>query len=247
MRMALALSLVLVVSACVASTEGGPSEPSVSVGAVTTAVTTTALVTTTTPVATTVEGRDCPESGRGYQCPPDMWLVPAGSPSAFSGGLHASGRYRTRVFMPSIEFTQLDQFTGYEHELALVVDVVGCVVAGPCHKVLIFGPALAAQVDLETLASRVCIEEIATIGDVAFGLPATVLELRMGCAEILVAEAVGRPAGVLDGGNTVRLMAVNLDDDTQIFVIVEAPTPEFDAYLEEVAQPILDSIRFLDG
>lgn len=216
------------------------------------ATTTVAPATTEAITATTADPDTCPPGGggqtsRGVHCPPDMWAVPAGYIGGFLGRPHAPGTYQTTFFEPEFEFTQPDQFTGFETDASMVLDRDGCFVDDNlCRELAVLGPVVAAQATLD-LDDAECVLDAATSQGVLFGRQASVLNLQINeiCTLGYFPSGVfGRP-NILEVGVTARLMTVNMDDDTQIMVIVQAST-DFDRYLAEVAQPIIDSIDFLD-
>jgi hypothetical protein len=222
---------------------------------------TTTPTTSTTTEATTTTMEECTEregvlrTRRGFVCPPTLGEF------IFSDGpdLYLPGVYQTRAFHPALRFARTTTFTTFgEHAEHLVFDLSdhGAVssMSGP------FGDGMASLPEQSptnapegwswvTDSTSTAIE----IDDV----PATRTDFTADCdfprpqefrgCEFLHDEISTPGLPVWHHLHNDRVTYIRVHHSIQEFtIIVEANQGHADTYWTEVAQPILDSIEFLD-
>lgn len=245
MRVAPAVVLALVMSACVATEEGGPSEPSVA--AVTT--TTAAVTTTTKAVTTTVAEDECEPHPDGYNvtrkglvCPPS---IPVDADDLF---LYLPGTYRTRVFAVPFEFTRHVQGqAAWEADWGVGLDVTQTAGFPWATEIAAHVDADYPTPDFAAIAAHECASDTRLVERAALisGVEADLLDLVVIC-DFFWAGAT--PTGRIDfrDGDRWHLYALQVAGTDLIISAVATPVSAFDGYFTDVVQPIIDSIRFLD-
>lgn len=246
MRASPVVVLALVVSACVASVEGGPSEPSIEVAA----VTTTAVVATTTQAGTTTTSLEgsCPEASRGFTCPPDLPVsgrdVGGTNPSeplrVQNPATLAPGTYRTGLFPVPFTFVVAEPVRSFgEDQDGQIVDLGG---PGSTYGVYVMDRSVRAAIDRD--------EEHYGVND---QVEVTVFESTAFMTVFTVDSDwrtdVDNPSGIIfafiEPDHRAAVIDVEVDGQ-QITVLISPPLGEFDTYFETVALPLLESIVFLD-
>jgi hypothetical protein len=250
--------LVLLLAAC--STAGGDTttttapltEPS---------TTTTAPATTTTTERTTTTVEECTERNgvlrnrRGFVCPP--WLIPLDFVGIGTGqtAIHLPGTYDTRQFIPRFRFTREEQFTTVgERTQSVAFDYP------PNMAMEAFGGEgaleLARLPELQPVGRPddwIWVEELETGEIEVGGSPAMVTSFTANCLDetsvnpdacLFDIPALGN--GIWTQLHGQRTAVIVVDTPDPMTIVVEADDRSFDTYWAEVAQPILDSIEFLD-
>jgi hypothetical protein len=249
--------LILVLAAC--STAGGdttttalPAEPSTTT--TTTPSTTITEPTTTTTVEECTERDGVLRTRRGFVCPPTLGQFVSVENTDF----HLPGVYETRAFDPRLRFTRTTRFTSIgEHAEHLVLDLSDdggiYVMSGS------FGDGIASLPErIPNLApedwnwvggpvsTTISIDEV----------PATRTDFTARCD---FPQTQDRGCVFLDDdvslaglppwghGHGDKITYIRVHHPRQEFTIVVETGPEaVNTYWTEVAQPILDSIEFLD-
>lgn len=238
MRRLLAVVLLVLVG-CSSATADTTSTVGAEAAAATTAVTTTTAVT-----ATTEAGGECqphPDgylaTGRGFVCPPDLPLAERNVAVGFLDGV-----YRTRLFAVPFEYTRhsVGRATG-EESTFVNMDLVEADGLWEVSLVsFVDDPAqLRAEIlDHECAADTMFVEAARLIG----GIETDMIDFTVECDFVSSqAEVPG-----FRQGERLQHYALQVDGTDLIVVVVASPPAAFDDYLVEVAEPLIDSIVFLD-
>ena len=251
-------ALGLVLAAC--STAGGdtattavPAEPS-------TTTSTAAPTTTTTEPTTTTSETECVDrdgdgvlrTRRGFVCPPYMRSYDRTGPTEAIADIHLPGTYTLRQFTPAITFTRTERFRAYGEN----VDIVEYDSHGPYHRIL-SGAAhenLAAFPDTQpwTHPDHQWKSDIEVTDTTIDGYPATITGFTADCPDpdggvdtpFCRFDLEGVPEWAQTDGQRTAVIVIDLPSGP--FTIVAQSPDDFDTYWTEVAQPILDSIEYLD-
>jgi hypothetical protein len=251
--------LVLLLAACstasgnTTTTTAPLAEPSTT--STTPSSTTTEEPTTTTTVEECVERDAVLRNPRGFVCPPHLRTIEltGGGNASPETSIHLPGTYTTRLFDPGFTFTNTNQFAS-AGELPTTAQLDTCD-GYNCPPLLIAWSGTAARwfrdLPLEDLEFVTNLDRSETqVG----GYPAEVadfqgrdceVESATPCYVLTIPEAPGAAQWAYppDG----RFVIISVDTPAGLVVFdVEVQASNFDTYWTEVAQPILDSIEFLD-
>jgi hypothetical protein len=244
------IPLVLLLAACTAVAEDTTTTAPLAEPSTTTS--TTALTTTTTTTDEECSERDgVLRTSRGFVCPPSMVDRGVGI-GGDESQIHLGGSYETRLFLPRFSFTQPAMFRSRgESVMALDLDFT-CPIEDCTRKITAFSHDVAEEIIGEDPAQRLSFASdlrrtLTRIGGVPadrldFSLSATDCDELRACA-LLLPSLADEPVGL---GRDTRNVLFVIETPTLMVILVEARTVLFDAYWTEVAEPILDSIEFLD-
>jgi hypothetical protein len=242
--------LVLLLAAC--STAGGDPTTTAPLAEPSTTTTTAPTTTTTTePTTTTVE--ECTErdglvrNSRGFICPP--WLWAEGFPE-FGDPTHLLGEYETRFFDPALSFAREERFLSLGENPGSSVALDGATFTPWVYAI---ATDRLDEVRSVNYAELEWIADLRTTEIEAYGAPATQIDFQIaeecesftGECRIPVFDDLHISIESWTSGDRVRLLLVDRSNGPIGFEIT-ASDGEFDTYWTEVAQPILDSIEFLD-
>jgi hypothetical protein len=256
--------LVLILAAC--STAGGDTTTTTAPPAEPSTTATTAQTTTSTTEATTTTEEECVErdgvlrNERGFVCPPVILALKMEPGRGPEPTMHLAGTYETRQFTPRLRFTRTDPFvTIGESTNWLVFDTdhnnsmyLGAH-SGPLGSQLAELPNLTPITRSDDWQWAVGVE---TTQDEIAGYPATFTTFTANCFDETKPEAnqddcsftipalAGGPYWGQRHGDAITV--VTLDTTEPITIIASTDQRTFDTYWTEVAQPILDSIEFID-
>ena len=189
-------------------------------------------------------------------CPPHLVTVTLVAVGQANTVIHEPGTYETRLFTPPLRFTRDEAFTTVgERDQSVAFDL-------PTNTAMeAFGGELALQLatllDLQPVNrpdAWVWVEDIETEDIEVGGYPATVTSVTANCLdEAATANALdcffdipangGLPFLQFHGQRTAVIV---VDTPDPMTIVVEAAGRTFNTYWTEVAQPILDSIEFID-
>ena len=223
--------LLVVVTACTTETSSTPQTPA-------TDTPSTLATTTTVAVTTTLGMDDCPAGGggqtrRGLYCPPDL---PLGLREIDRTYLMMPGTFTSREFPHTFEFTRDSSWEGFpDNDFFLNLDAPG----NPTS--LSIGLPEDIPVWEEAIETDECLNVVETGTSTVGGYPADYVDFAATC---LVVVPVPIAFNVWDGLR-VRLYKFDTGDLTFPLLVGEW-SDEFNAYFTDVAEPIIDSIRFLD-
>ena len=247
--------LVLVLAACSTAGEDTTTTTAPLAEPLTT-TTTAATATTTTEGTTTTTVEECVErdgalrNRRGFICPPH--LAPFGETVGY-----LPGHYETQILRPSLGFSLPGRMRS-PGEARSVLPF--CDADTNCIPAVMFWTGDNART-FQSLdyPDAVFVSNLTTTETRLGGIPATRLDFeveRDPCPDEFTA---GAPCFVIrvpepppgnaqwafqPGGRFVLIHVSEIDPPLTVFI--EASTVTFDTYWTEVAQPILDSIEFLD-
>lgn len=257
-------SLVLILAAC--STAGGNSTTSPTTP-LPTSSTTISILTTTTNTESITAPEECVERDgvardrRGFICPPHLNVL-----EKTGGDLYRKGRYRTRLFEPALTFARTEPFpSGGESFVAVELTAdPKPVVHGTYQHVTAFGPPFSefyaalptATPDNKPEGWEWAIDQIVTEMIVG-GFPAIRTAFTTHCLVDGPAKVGPDWVCVFNPGDASfwppvfawndRVAVVEVEvPGGPVTILVQSPRDAFDRYWSEVAQPILDSIEFID-
>ena len=222
--------------------------------------TTLSILTTTAAESTTTKAEECVErdgvlrTSRGFVCPP--YLAAVGT----DGGSYLPGDYETRLFSPRLRFTRADRFeTVGENAQQVGLDNPPAIDGIPpiTRRIDAFaGDAAVAVADLPNLqpgnrpddwdwTTDVRTSEV-LIGGIAAHLTTftAVCIHEPGFADPVCHLEMPAP-GPWTHNHRAGIAIVVVETPEPLTILAEAGR-DFDTYWTEVAQPILDSIEFLD-
>ncbi len=255
LRMLLAAAVLLAAAGCGASVD---VELDVAAQAPTTATSTvTSAATITAAGATTAATAECPPGGggqtdRGFFCPPDLpaFFQPGGMARVVHSAL--AGTYRTGVFTVPIEFTQQDRFQTEGERVDSVNLDNRCGLdpfVGTCWSATLYALG-STEIDLTEFASSDCIGAYELSDSLVGGNAATLLDIRS-ISPTCIAFVLEVPdlfgGFLMNSGERYLLYSVAAANGEDLLLVVAIiPAEDFDEYMA-VAQPMIDSIRFLDN
>jgi hypothetical protein len=248
--------LVLLLAAC--STAGGDTTTTAPLAEPST-TTTTAPATTATQATPTTSEEECVErdgvlrDGRGFICPPFLTAGP-------EGHFYLPGEYETRLFQPRLRFSRTDRFES---------DGENAERAGLDNPPPIDGiPPITSRIDAYTGDTALAVADLPdnspsnrpddwewtadarTSGMQIGGVTAHLTTFTAVCLD--EPEFTDPICSFLMPGpdpwshvHGAVISIVEIDTAEHLTIIVEAGR-DFDTYWTETAQPILDSIEFLD-
>jgi hypothetical protein len=257
-------ALVLLLAAC--TTAGGDTTTTAPLAELSTTSTTAPSTTTTEPATTTTEGECVDRDGdgvlrnsRGFVCPPTLVVLSIEPMRGPEPTWHLPGTYETRQFEPRLRFARDTRFVTVGETanwLVFETDFTGD------EEIAIFSGELGSQLaELPNLVPIVkpddwewATEVETTEGEIG-GHSATVTMFTANCRDETTPEddrdeceftipAAGD--GYWYNAHGDRLALITLDTPEPVTLIVGTNGRAFDSYWAEVAQPIFDSIEFLD-
>ncbi|MDX1748588.1 MAG: hypothetical protein R3324_21865, partial [Halobacteriales archaeon] len=235
----------------------------------TTSTTTTAQSTTTEPTTTPTE-EECVErdgvlrTRRGFVCPPHLKLLEAVPGFGLASvEHHLPGEYRTRLATPAFSFRRTDRFESFgEGPAYLQLDEKGNwfdvstdsggILAFPSSETF---PRFTDMQPVNRTEGFDWFVDLTVQEQMIGGHPATISTFTVVCRDPtgVVDSAVclfGELAPALDWGQVdgQRTAVVVIENRSGPLTILAEThnADDFDTYWAEVAQPILDSIEFLD-
>ena len=262
------LPVVLLLAACTGTAEETTATTAPLAEPPTT--TTRAPSTTTTEPTTTTTGEECVDrdgvrrTSRGFVCPPHliglMERGGSGRPdrrqranSLIAGATHLPGTYATRQFENPMRVTRVEPFQSDGESPAVLTfdfpsgkEMVGF--AGEAATQMAALPDATPDNRPEGFEWKADVSSQALTVD---GRPGIVTEYRVEC----LVDDNAHCNFQIDGlqrwsqihGSRVAVVVVEMSDDEMLTVVVMTEdAASFDTYWTEVAQPILDSIEFLD-
>ena len=244
------IEFLLVLASCGAAAEVPATTTSIESASTTTtaqAATTSEATTTTTTEPPCVEREGVFYDSRGFVCPPHM---KQGKDLADSAR-YLPGTYTTRIFEPRFSFTRDGRFTsGGENGLLVVVqETANCQNPECFQAIYVYSPEVAEDLRAFRFDTLDWPRNLAISSVEYWGKPGTQINFVVGsCPTAGCAVNIESLPGAYgwSEGDQVTLLIIDVADGPIGFEITSHKS-RFDAFVSEVADPVVQSIQFIDG